>query len=126
MCIKLHRILKLEQGEVVLECESVVLPVDDDPLDVLLRARLVSKSPEMSNSPKTATSEARKPGWQCAAVITYCRLINTPPHLFLVKRPSHVDSRTSTCQGNSPKLAPLPPTMRPVFINGLRPHSEIH
>mgnify|MGYP005985201083 CR=1 FL=1 len=92
-------------------------------LTFLVRGLLVSKSPEMSNSPKTATREAKNPGWQWAAVITYLLLINTPPHLFFVKRPSHVDSRTRTCQGNSPKVAPLPPTILPVLYKGLMPHS---
>lgn len=90
----------------------------------LLRGRLISKFPDMSNSPNTATKEAKKPGWQWAAVITYLLLISTPPHLFLVKRPNQVDSLTSTCQGNSPNVAPLPPTILPVFNNGLMPHTE--
>lgn len=46
-----------------------------------------------------------------------------PPHLFFVNNPSHVDSLTRTCQGNSPNTAPLPPTIRPDFSKGRTPHS---
>lgn len=35
-----------------------------------------------------------------------------------------MDSRTRTCQGHSPKVAPLPPTIRPVFTNGRTPQSK--
>lgn len=66
------------------------------------------------------------PGWQWAAVMTYREVMRTPPHLFLVNNPSHVDSRTSTCHGHSPNVAPFPPTIRPVFcMRGLTPHSRV-
>lgn len=113
----------------------------------LVTERFFSRSPEISNSPNTATNVARKleymtrkkfiimilkrniinedshPGWQCAAVITYSVVIKTPPHLFLVNNPSHVDSRTKTCQGHAPNVAPLPPTILPDFTCGRTPHS---
>lgn len=38
--------------------------------------------------------------------------------------PSQVDSRTRTCHGHSPKVAPLPPTIRPDFTWGRTPHSN--
>lgn len=64
------------------------------------------------------------PGWQWAAVVTYLLVISTPPHLFLVKSPSHVDSLTSTCHGQEPNLEFLPPTIRPAFDRGRTPHTE--
>ena len=63
------------------------------------------------------------PGWQWAAVITYLSVMRTPPHLFFVKSPSQVASRTKTCQGHSPKVAPLPPTILPDFTRGLIPQA---
>ena len=50
--------------------------------------------------------------------------MRTPPHLFFVNRPSQVASRTSTCHGHSPNVAPLPPTILPVFMSGLMPHTK--
>ena len=63
------------------------------------------------------------PGLQWAAVNTYFSLRRTPPHLFLVKRPSQVDSLTRACQGQSPKLDTSPLTMRPVRARGLTPQA---
>lgn len=55
-----------------------------------------------------------------------CRwVINTPPHLFLVKSPSHVASLTNTCHGHSPNVEPVPPTIRPLFLTkGRTPHAK--
>lgn len=47
-------------------------------------------------------------------------VINTPPHLFLVNRPNHVASLTSTCHGHSPNVDPVPPTIRPFFLTSGR------
>lgn len=47
-------------------------------------------------------------------------VINTPPHLFLVNRPNHVASLTSTCHGHSPNVEPVPPTIRPFFLTSGR------
>lgn len=59
-------------------------------------------------------------------MVTYREVMRTPPHLFLVNNPSHVDSRTSTCHGHSPNVAPFPPTIRPLFcMRGLTPHSRV-
>lgn len=55
--------------------------------------------------------------------MTYLSVIRTPPHLFLVKRPNQVASRTKTCHGHSPNVAALPPTILPDLIKGLTPHS---
>lgn len=55
--------------------------------------------------------------------MTYLSVIRTPPHLFLVKRPNQVASRTKTCHGHSPKVAALPPTILPDLTKGLIPHS---
>lgn len=64
------------------------------------------------------------PGWQWAAVMTCRWVINTPPHLFLVNSPSQVASLTNTCHGHSPKVEPVPPTIRPFFLtNGRTPHA---
>ena len=57
---------------------------------------MYSLGPEMSCSPSSTSREARKPGWQWAAVRTWRSEMRTPPHLFLVNRPSQVDSLTST------------------------------
>lgn len=50
-------------------------------------------------------------------------LIKTPPHLFFVNNPSHVDSLTRTCQGNSPNAEAFPPTILPDLNCGRTPHS---
>lgn len=55
--------------------------------------------------------------------MTYLSVIRTPPHLFLVKRPNQVASRTKTCHGHSPNVAALPPTILPDLTKGLMPHS---
>lgn len=55
--------------------------------------------------------------------MTYLSVIRTPPHLFLVKRPNQVASRTKTCHGHSPNVAALPPTILPDLTKGLTPHS---
>ena len=64
------------------------------------------------------------PGWQCAAVRTCLSEIRTPPHLFFVNNPSHVDSLTRTCQGQSPNLLSDPPTIRALSLRGRTPQSE--
>lgn len=80
--------------------------------------------PTVTSMSTVESSKDTYPGWQWAAVITYLLVINTPPHLFFVNNPSHVASRTNTCQGHSPNVAPLPPTILPCLrTKGLIPHS---
>jgi len=50
--------------------------------------------------------------------------MRTPPHLFLVNKPSNVDSLTRTCHGQSPNAVSRPPTMRPSRI-GRTPQSSL-
>ena len=74
-----------------------------------------------SNSPKIASNLVcfgpwgyREPWKQWAAVTTHFLSITDPPHTANLGLPS-VTHLKYTCQGNSPGLASLPPTIRDFF-----------